>query len=251
MADPEFKNLGARALIIHIARSFVGSHYLNATDGQTPNSSDGLSGTRFLNLRERTSWDELAIHAAATSSLICQGRPSAVNGYKFVKSDSSGTTDGQRYKKLVEYQAALEKGPKDPGSWPSFDNTGLYPRRFKKGDTIYLGEDCRGVMHFDCISFINFCLMTTLAKGWVQSIKKVEAGGHGKKQFTIYKKPFPEKFMNGDILVKVVGDSEHIAFTTEDRKLVHAKWPPSGVVEDNYYDNQWTSLARLNDSWIS
>lgn len=180
------------------------------------------------------------------------GGSDAVNGYKFIKSDDAGTTNGQRYKKLIEYQKALAAGPQNPGAWPSFDNTGLYPRRFKKDDTVYLGEDCRGVMHFDCISFINFCLITTLGKGWVQSIKKVEAGGHGKKQFTIFKKPFPEKFMNGDILVKVTGEGEAYRFHDGGPEAHRCPGGPrSGVVEQSYVDKQWTSLARLNDSWIS
>ncbi|MCC6128377.1 MAG: hypothetical protein IT186_00505 [Acidobacteria bacterium] len=250
MGNGEFGNLGARALIIHIARSFVGCHYVHGSDGQTPGSKNGTSGTRFLELREKTDFDNLAIHAAATSKLICQGRPTAVGGYKFIKSDNADTQDGRRYKKLLEYQKIVAASPNSPNSWPSFDNTGLYPRRFKPGDLIYLGEDCRGIMHFDCVSFVTYCLIAALGKGRIQGIALFQAGGHGKTQFTVYKRPFPEKFMNADILVRVDPKGDHIAFVTEDRKLIHAEWGPSGVVEQNYTDREWTSLVRLNDSWI-
>ncbi|MCK6681670.1 MAG: hypothetical protein L6R30_04530 [Thermoanaerobaculia bacterium] len=250
MGNGEFGNLGARALIIHIARSFVGSHYVNGSDGQTPGSANGTSGTRFLELREKTSFDELAIHAAATSKLICQGRPSAVGGYKFVKSDKEETQDGKRYKKLIEYQKTVAAMANSPNSWPSFDNTGLYPRRFKAGDTIYLGEDCRGIMHFDCVSFVTYCLIAALGKGWTQSISRFQKGGNGGNQFTVFTKPFPEKFMNADIFVRVSSDGDHIAFVSEDRRMIHAEWGPSGVVEQPYKDKNWTSMVRLNDSWI-
>ncbi|MCG3193539.1 MAG: hypothetical protein DIJKHBIC_02792 [Thermoanaerobaculia bacterium] len=246
----DFGKLGTRALIIHFARSLVGCHYLNASEGNTPGGgADGLT-TRVLKDLDDVSWKHFAIHTAATSTLGCTGRYKTAGGYKLEVDGDGDPKDSAMRKKLETYHADLNCTAKPPSQWPSFDGGGLFPRRLKKNGTIYVGESCKGIRHFDCISFINYCLVKSLGKGWKQSIDKIDKGGNTHEQFTVFQAPFPTSFMNADILLRLSPEGDHIAFVTENRILIHAAEASRGVVEEKLTRTDFTALARLNDSWL-
>lgn len=237
-----FRNEGVRLQIVTTARELVGSHYVNATDGAIPGGS-GLK--RHLGWREDTRLDHLAIHAGVKANgHVCVGRYARVGGFRFLPGSEEEA-------ELIAYQKEISKKAFSTDDIPDFHETALFPRRDGPGSTIYLGEDCRGVRHFDCISFIAWVLRSVLGRGISHEVPYYESGGSGGKQFTVYKAgSFPTTFLNGDILTKKTADGQHIGFLTSVRTVIHASNEANGVLESPYGDGGWTGLARLNDSYI-
>lgn len=237
------------------AQAFMGAHYLNGSDGGFPGKRDGYKN-RNVQLVERSDFDEVAIHTAVYSKKSCRGRCNEVGGATYNNSKA-------KLDEVKEYcQKNLDKGLA-PEQWEAFEN-GLYPRRFKPNNSkLFIGEDCRDKRHFDCISFVNWVLTTTLKKSFKYSIRQYEGkkeGGGVVAPVKTYRNNFPDP-QNADILTRIKWedddgdgdweiDSKHIGFYVSGGKVIEAKGSREGVVVSNYKRNKWTGLCRLKKGYL-
>ncbi len=258
--DKEF----IRLMIVSTAaqQAALGAHYINGSDGgitgmnKAGEAGGGLSADRkILHLEDHT-WESLAVHAAMYGKSVCKGRYEAVGGYVFVDESKATTTKIKRISPPGAFAKLKDQYLKDLESLPlglekDFDNTKLYPRRGRsvKGDAIYLGEDCRGKRHFDCISFVNWVLTFVL-----QRLIWYEENDYktGKKMGA---EIFPSKhtpLMNGDIAVRIHNGHEHIGFLTADGKLIHARYEEAGVQVTGFVmpKDEDTKICRLSDKFL-
>lgn len=227
-----------RALIVNYAKYQVGAHYMPGTRGGVP---DGLTVLgRPVKLYEQKKWKNLCVHAPASSLGRCYGRYDAkgLGGYMFSPS-------GNKLAALKEYHARHEDAPVD--TWPPFEKPGLTPRRISKkdGDSIVLGEDCRGKRHFDCIGFIFWVLNCVVPHPlWDNyGIKS-----YARASFDLIEKigPLPQsELLDGDI---VTDGEHHIGFATATGWVVHAKWESEGVVVERYSERSTWSVTRVKSS---
>jgi hypothetical protein len=227
-----------RLLVITTAFGQCGAHYINGTDGAIPDKEMGYRG-RSLTIAEDLTDKGLAIHAALVpgTHTRCRGRFAAVGGYAF----QPGT---QRLENLKKYREELAAKSPRPANPPSFDGTGLYPRR-DSNTAIYLGEDCRGRRHFDCIHFVNWVLNTALkATRFKFSIANYEhgaAGGHVHTGSELASDVKP-----ADILTRLPKEGrQHIGFATGAGHVVHASGRSSGVTTKGFHPGDWTARVRL------
>lgn len=255
--DKEF----LRLMIVATAaqQAALGAHYINGSDGgitgmNSPGEAGGgLSEDRKILHIEDHSWEKLAVHAAMYGKSVCKGRYDAVGGYVFMDETKPVSTKikklsppGAFAKLKDEYLKDLESLPLGQGK--DFDGTRLYPRRGRSvaGDAIYLGEDCRGKRHFDCISFVNWVLTVVLQRLIWFNIAQYQNGTAGGMK----KKPADTPIMNADIVTKLTPDHEHIGFLTASGKVIHARMPELGVQVSGFNPKEWTGLCRLSDKTL-
>lgn len=242
-----------------IARALLnlGSHYLNGSDGGYPGMKDGYKG-RDIKLVERGDYDEVAIHTATWSKKSCTGRCTKAGGDDL----------GPKNKAVKDY--CEENEGLAPELWQPFQGN-LYPRRYqgKETSTIYIGEDCRDVRHFDCISFVNWVLTTALQKSFSYSIVQYEGKKSGAGVIApvkTFKAPFTD-LQNADILTKIkwkydpnkdgveddkdwAVESQHIGFYMAGGKVIEASGAKVGVIISDYKQSDWTGMSRIKDSYL-
>lgn len=249
-----------RLYILARALSNLGSHYLNGSDGGYPGMKDGYK-KRNVKLVERGDYDKVAIHTATYSDKSCTGRCTKAGGKDL----------GPKDKAVKEYcEKNLDAGL-DPKIWQPFEGN-LYPRREKgeKNSTIYVGEDCRNVRHFDCISFVNWVLGTALQKSFTYSIVQYEGKKSGSGVIApveTFEPPFTG-LQNADILTKIKWeykddgdddknengdwkvDSQHIGFYMAGGKVIEASGAKVGVIISDYKESDWTGMSRIKNSYL-
>ena len=119
-----------------------------------------------------------------------------------------------------------------------------------KGDTIYLGEDCRGKRHFDCIFFVNWVLTTVLQRLiWFAEKDYFE----GKKLGATILPATHTSLMNADIVVRIDAKGhEHIGFLTAEGNMIHARYPEAGVQLTGFVvpQDKHTKICRLSDKFL-
>lgn len=245
------------AKLMEIARSYDKCHYINGSYGSipgvagsgSPNRPDGLALVNSHN-RLDTALDikhkqqNLAVSAAemtVKSYCVCAGSWRNIPGGRWTDPNA---WDLENYLKTL-------RGVSDTGLWQPY--FGIYtPRRAfgpgQKGE-VYWGQSCAGIRHFDCITFINYCLwkLTGTMRGyeithWINNPAMTMA-----KVFTLPNSSI--KLEDGDILLRTV-DHEHIAFVSKDGQLVQAEDTDKGVTvsENGAYkpsDGGWSHLARV------
>jgi hypothetical protein len=241
-----------RLLIVATAanEAALGAHYINGADGGIPGmntageAGGGLSAKRKILLLEDHTWENLAVHAAMYGNSVCKGRYEAVGGKRF----QANWPDYDALK--FAYMEELKLLP--PGFGKAFAGTGLYPRRGRsmKGDTIYLGEDCRGKRHFDCIFFVNWVLTSVLKRLiWFTEKDYFDGTKLGVKPLSAMHAPL----MNGDIVVRIdASGHEHIGFLTGEGRMIHARDPERGVNVTGFVLKKdiFTRICRLPDSFL-
>lgn len=239
----DFEKDAIRLLIVFNAlrQAWAGAHYLNGSVGNTPGNNDGMKESRTLGRPRDTSYEKLAIRTGEWAKERCPGRYEKVSGYLF----QPGSTELEQLKTFIEANKSLEAD-----SWPSFNGTGLYPRRTGgKGSAIALGEDCLGKRHFDCISFVNWVVGTTLQKKPSWDITQYESGsGVPVERFD----PLPvAKVQNADIVTRTNEKRKHIGLLTASGQVVHASGEAVGVITGPYKPEKWTKLCRLKDWYLN
>lgn len=249
-----------RLYIIARALLNLGAHYLNGSDGGHPGMKDGYKG-RDVKIAERGDYNEVAVHTATWSKKSCTGRCVQAGG-------SELKTDNKAVKEYCEKN--LDAGL-DPKTWQPLEGN-LYPRRYRaeKNSTIYVGEDCRNVRHFDCISFVNWVLRTSLQNSFDYSIVQYEGKKSGSGVIApvkTFKPPFPA-LQNADILTKIkweyksdgdadenenedwVVDKQHIGFYMAGGKVIEASGANVGVIISDYREDKWTGMSRIKDNCL-
>lgn len=119
---------------------------------------------------------------------------------------------------------------------------------------LVMGENCYGVRHFDCISFINYVLSETTKipdqkNGWSASIDMWA-------QNWTTDVPLTDPKVSGDLLIRCSDDAtgrhfSHIAFLDDDGSIVQAEMASAGVhADDSYSPSAWQIRRRLEDRYI-
>jgi hypothetical protein len=242
-------------ILTALAEQQKGGHYLKGADGAIPDSP-GSGLFRSLTIDENTEIASLAIHATKNNYGTCRGRYKRVGGLRFQKGDGPA---GDRDFHLPKYLDDLNDTFLPSWIWPSYRGTGLFPRN--DSGYLYLGEDCRGVRHFDCEGFIAWVLVKALGKDkgtWRKGVKWYQDGGEGR--LDVYKYTGggvythkdgatigTSQIRGGDILIRKPNSygGEHIAFALENGDgVLEASGRDRGVLLSTYHPD-WTDLARI------
>lgn len=239
-----------------------GAHYLTGTFGARPLETDIVAG-RTLAFRNNTDWRELAVHAAEWNGLRCCGRYAVMAGSRDagrLRCSQHLPPSGDLAVWLQEAQAVTQYQHIDmtgrQGA-PHFVMTRnlrpfrgrFWPRRYVidnrptlrdpelcHPEYVYLGEDCTGKMHFDCVGFL--CYLQTVATGRpVRRGLPDEGVGNWGTEIDDYHLVQP-----GDIFLSAT----HIALVAENQQgaiwIVHANGDQRGVERTrfNRQDGTWS-----------
>lgn len=244
---------GVRAQIVNWAGWAVGAHYLKGCFGNFPGAGDDVKKPpRELKLTEELGWDKFAIHTAEREGLRCTGRYYAeevrFTGARFCLTDAERRHP--HYRSLQEYVRGLEG--ESPDQYRSWENTGFYPRREREGGPIYIGEDCRGRMHFDCIGLVDWVLTKTFNVQFDCGIGHFYGGSGPSNVDTYHGSPPQGELEPGDILVS---SPSHIALVVTRTQLIHAvgeRWgvrlTPLSFGERPF--SSYNALCRLRRSFL-
>jgi hypothetical protein len=243
-----------RKAITTFARTLIGCHYLWGSGGAYPGH---LNGARYR--PGSVPWNEpslqitsLSICAAKCDVLghyVCAGRFDKAGGYELKPDDPSLKNF------LSQYASA------DLAQWESM-TLRLTPRIVRGKDVpsagkIIMGENCVGVRHFDCISFINYVLGETTKSpdpknGWSGNIQQWAS------DLWTTDVPLGDPRVAGDILIRYFDDDKgrhynHIAFLDDDGYVVQAEMASAGVHARERYiadPKVWKLRRRMKDQHI-
>lgn len=251
--------------IVEIARSLVGSHYINGAYGATPDGNDGApcrpdavkliaDPKRLDPVKQADKKRDLAVLAAHTHIVdsklnidrycICGG-----NYNKFGGARTASPSD----RDLIDYLNSL-KG-QHPTAWREYF-IHFTPRRVYGpasggdiGGKLVWGQSCKGVRHFDCVGFISYCLWRATDKVVQLAIGLWRKPGQpmaGSKVYDLSAGQKPDKLLDADILVKA---DHHIAWVDASGTIIEAADTDVGVVASGRFDpkahGSWTHLVRL------
>lgn len=233
----DISTLATRKLLIAIARSFIGSHYLHGTAGEVPDTGDKLmmmpntvEPFTMAALPGVTEW--ATIYTARNGmdegkKKRCTGRSGHKEVEKMTKGDHTNAAhlanpDGYRWQRLVKLN----------------NQNPLY------------GESCIGKAHFDCIGFIKFCLSQVIPEFTTHLRSNKAFWGISGMRSQL--EPVNKSGVNasdlcaGDILIR--NDNGHIGFATGDgQRVVQAEWEPTGVVDTKL--GPWEYHGRIKQEW--
>ena len=259
--------------LIHAARSYVDCHYLNgaygarpmatvdADGGGAPNRPGGvvlIADPKRLDPAVTDQSKAIAVKAATMTVkeyCVCAGRYAKAGGSK------AGAADDD----LLRYLGTLGN---DPQKWPMQAGL-LTPRRVygqRQGGALVWGEDCSGIRHFDCITYVNYC-MSEVDKPTTYSIDMwsgaPEQNARNDKELKeamnkqVWTSPFTGRKVyrlpnlsvrpqDGDILVGLKGvNPQHIGIVAKNGTIYQAASTNEGVHADKTFDqNQWSFLVQ-------
>ncbi|MCU0725384.1 MAG: hypothetical protein MUE73_06285 [Planctomycetes bacterium] len=197
MSDEDDK----RAAIIRTAEGFLGAHYLAGTFGAIPDTADRYAPDRSIRLLNGLwDWPTIAVRAAQIDNyeqrtLRCCGRYAVreVGGRRMQWGRASPSPDAafrqwmERARGAPENQArSLANEPRMfRARTPGFEGR-LFPRRHclvrhgahEDPDLLYLGEDCAGKHHFDCVGFVCCVLGTAIGRQVRYGLAGVSGSGN-------------------------------------------------------------------------
>ncbi len=225
------------------SRQLKGSHYLWGSGGDSPLDRNGVFYKRnsVTYVPPSTKVAAPMVFAAQcdwAGHYVCAGRFAKIPGGRYA--DPSDWD-------LGNYLSGLENLPQE--MWRPF--CGCFSPRVVRGKNvsndgrIVWGEDCRGVRHFDCISFVNFVLTGTTKPDWAYSIPQYNSNASGLTASVGLKDPA----VPGDILLR---NEEHIALLCENNFVIQAQDHANGVHEGERFEpKKWTARFRVLDSQLS
>jgi hypothetical protein len=256
--------------VIAIARTLIGSHYINGGYGATPGAADGCPCrpgminlvadlTRLDPKRTTHANRNLAVLAAEMQIkdyCVCAGN------YAVLPPKDCSPTDAD----LLAYLDSLKD--QSPGTWPTYDNN-LTPRRAfgpgpggGQGGKLVWGQCCRGIRHFDCVGFISYCYWKAtgnVVQLDISAWRKPNLVGavfnfspETNKDGTIRPASRPSSLLDGDILVKA---DHHIGFVDAGGTIFEAQDTHLGVRSTPGFSlgtpGTWTHLVRLGDATVT
>jgi hypothetical protein len=280
MTDREQRIASRCAELVNLARDQEGAHYLWGSAGSVPDQDNDVFGKGkniFMhpNIPDPSSADPFPDNPLAETrrkdgkcghviykpillaawcridttrpAQVCAGlsddsavkaRPKCILG--------SGDTDTTRQQPVAETLRNQLAYP-----W-----TYLWPRPMRNIDNntrgdIAWGEPCNGVMHFDCVGLINWCLSKLCGKPIQNEIyqynntTKENANVKNEKGYgwTVPVKQAFVDYQPGDILTD---GNHHIGMVSFDG-IVQAADTPLGVIVSQNYGGTWTHHMRLSD----
>lgn len=243
--------MDSRKAITTFARTFIGSHYLWGSAGAFPGQ---LNGARYRH--GSVPWNAASLHLADLSicaakcdvqgHYVCAGRFQKAGGHAVSDTDVALNNFLSFFGSaaLAEWESMLLR---------------LTPRVVRgagvpSAGKIVWGENCTGIRHFDCISFINYVLTeTTISpdkdKGWTAAIE------HWSRMWTT-DVPLTAPNVAGDILIRYNDDEKgrhfsHIAFLDDNGFVVQAQMASTGVHADERYEpSTWQIRRRLENQYL-
>lgn len=224
MSNEDYSTYAQRKLLISIARSQVGAHYLKGGHGRIP----GDPGLKLLPNEDKT--------------VMLNGQPLQWGNY-FTAENSLKTCSGKHGNDDVT------KRNKGDGHDPAHlaDPEKYKWQRVVKFDNInpLWGESCVGKAHFDCIDFVSWCLR------WVNPCfmwRMDELGTRSIAGLRDLLDPVGDGTLDsndlcaGDILIR--RKNHHIGFAVGDgKRVIQAEWEDSGVRETNL--GNWEFHGRI------
>lgn len=229
--------MGSQA-IIDFARQLKGSHYLWGSGGDSPLDANGVfyrprSVTYATPSTDITAPMVFAAQCDMDGHFVCAGRFKKIPGGRY-----GYPLDWD----LGNYLYNLQSLP-SPSMWqPYFGHFSprvVQGRNVSNNGRIVWGEDCRGIRHFDCISFVNFVLSATTKPNWGYSIEQYNNNTSGLTTEVDLTDPATP----GDILLRNV---EHIALLCENNFVIQAQDHATGVHEDEQFvAGSWTARFRV------
>lgn len=238
-------------IITNFARTFLGSHYLWGSAGAFPGQ---LNGARYRH--GSVPWNPASLHLSDLS--LCAAKCDVQGHYvcagRFQKAGGQVVPDND-----VTLQHFLSPyGSPALAEWDSM-SLRLTPRLVRgagvpSAGKIVWGENCTGVRHFDCISFINYVLGETTKipdqqNGWSGNIKQWS-------EMWTTDVPLSAPNVAGDILIRYYDDDKgrhfsHIAFLDDNGFVVQAEMASAGVHADEpYHSNNWKIRRRLENQYV-
>jgi hypothetical protein len=250
--------------LLELAKTFVGCHYLNGAYGAYPTGDNGDGGPirkggvfliadpKRLDPKVDAQKTGFAVKAATMftkgTQCVCAGSYAKIPGGRRASPDDWD---------LKNYLSKL--GP-DPKQWPNHYEIYTPRRAYGQGQNGVLvwGEDCTGIRHFDCISYVNYCLwkLTGVPYSFEIFQWKDKDSGAGKSQWksrwtgaTVYRiSAFPQglTLQDGDIVAGTNENPEHIGFVSANGTVYQAQDTTKGVHADSKFNpGSWHFLIRL------
>lgn len=247
------------AKLIEIAKSYVGSHYLNGSYGEIPGEPGSGWRPRGLKLiRSHSRLDpkynydnpklNIAVSAAemtVKTYCVCAGSWATIKGGRPADANAPD---------LNNYLNTL-RSTSDTSLWMPFFQRFTPRRAFGPGQNgaLVWGESCTGIHHFDCITYINCCLMELKGSEYTFEILqwRDNPAMTGSTVYALGSLNSSFKLEDGDILIKTV-PHEHIAFVSKDGQVFQAADTDLGVIssEKGAFSpssrGDWTHLARVH-----
>ena len=225
--------------IIDFARQFIGSHYLWGSGGDTPDGRNGIWYLKEVTRLAPPSTDPKApmVFAAQCDSsghFVCSGRFRDIDGGRYADPNDWD---------LQNYLAGLAPLPLDLWCpyFVYFSPRVMQGRNLSNSDSgrIVWGEDCRGIRHFDCISFVNWVLTGATKPNWPYNITQYQNNTSWRTTPVDLDAPA----VAGDILLRHV---DHIALLTAEGTVIQAEEHAHGVHEnERYAPSRWTGRLRV------
>jgi hypothetical protein len=262
----------------------AGAHYLWGSAGEIPDTTDSPTASNsrkavFMEPSRLTPSNPSVMAAKATDggAHVCAGRYHNIKG-------GGGRTFSPADRDLIDYLKSLGGIPE--ASWQPF--CGKFTPRIMSGSTVETemvwGEQCKGIRHFDCVGFINWCFsmgsnsqyqysMAQYANYDVEVIKdentdaplldekgkaRTEVRGINQAGGTV-----PSKVISGWVVTDrqnqtrtMMNDPEvkpadivlrpgHIGLCTGAGEVVHASQAIDGVIRGPYKPAGWSYRIRL------
>jgi hypothetical protein len=231
----------AQWMLSETARSLEGSHYVWGAAGAAPGQQNGapyrpgMVGLTTIDLGAR----KPSVYAATCSAdglHVCGGN------YRRLPFNSviGDLSDEWLVSYLEKQRAAVRRGLS-----PEPDSDGTTPRQVQgyTVTSVYAwGSDCRGVRHFDCIGFVNYCLSVVCNRDRLASGFSGEIAWH--KQYT-QAVSLSAPPVAGDILTK--RGNGHIAILIADGLVAQAEDTAHGVSTGPYAGSSWEYRGRHSD----
>ena len=234
MANEDYSTLPMRKLLIAIARSCIGAHYLKGGNGEVPDISSGGNPLTMVPPQKET--------------IDLNGQPFDWGTY-FTAANRYERCSGRYGHPDVEKRMANgdENNPGHLANPDSFKWKRVI--KWNKYNPLW-GESCGGKMHFDCSGFVKWCFKQVIP-GFREAIKNdpsiggikgklipIGVGGANKEDLCV-----------ADILIRK--KEGHIGFAVgEGQRVIQAEWQPTGVVETDL--GQWEFHGRIpREYWIN
>ena len=250
--------------LIAIAKTYLACHYLNGSYGAyptatgengrgAPNRPGGVSlilDPKRLDPAVDIEETGFAVKAATMftkgTHCVCAGSYASIPGGR-----RASPTDPD----LKDYLAKL--GP-DPQTWPNFFEIYTPRRAYGQGQkgALVWGEDCTEIRHFDCITYVNYCIWQLTGAECTYAIWqwKDEAAGAGKARWvsrvtgaTVYRlsSGSTPALQDGDIVAGTPQNAEHIGLVGSDGTVYQAQDTTMGVhAKSRFSPGSWQFLIR-------
>jgi hypothetical protein len=230
MAYEDSSTIGPRKLVVGIGRACLGAHYLRGATGQIPPDGD------------------LTMAAHKTEKVVLEALPEPLEwGTYFTAKNHHRICSGRNGLEEID---RLPKGDINNPLHTANPDSYKWQRVVKwKNLNPLWGESCVGKRHFDCNSFVRFCIRAVIPQ-FLMDVKGLTISAIKSKLETIGATGLEQNDMcAADILIRK--NCGHIAIAAGDGcRIVQAEWEPTGVHETG--PQKWEFHGRIPQKyWLN